>query len=98
MSKSQKKPEGISVAWRRLTHSWVLKLICLVLAFAVWQVIRESTSFEVVVTDIPLIVTAGDGHAVLEQSSDVVRIRFRGSREDVALITKDQIEIGRAHV
>ncbi len=93
MSKPQKKPTGVSAVWKRFTHSWVLKLICLVLAFAVWQGIRESTSFEVVVADIPLIVTAGDGHAVLEQSSDVVSVRFRGSREDISYISRDQISV-----
>lgn len=77
--------------WGTVTRNWMLKLLCLVLAFAVWQGIRESTSFEVVVADIPLRVTAGDGHAVLETSSDVVSIRFRGSREDISYISRDQV-------
>ncbi len=93
MSKSPKKPKGVSAMWKRLTHGWILKLVCLVLAFAVWQGIRESTSFEVVVADIPVRVTAGDGHAVLELSSDVVSIRFRGSREDISYISRDQISV-----
>jgi len=79
--------------WGTVRRNWILKLLCLILAFAVWQGIRESTSFEVVVADIPLIITAGDGHAVLEQSSDVVSIRFRGSREDISFISRDQVSV-----
>ena len=43
--------------------------------------------------DIPVIITAGDGHAVLEQSLDVVSIRFRGSREDISFISRDQVSV-----
>ena len=95
MSKGFKKPARPIVIslWKTMTRNWFLKQLCLVLAFAVWQGIRESTSFEVVVADIPLTVTAGDGHAVLEQSSDVVSIRFRGSREDISYISRDQISV-----
>jgi len=95
MSKGFQKPARPIVIslWKTMTRNWFLKLLCLVLAFAVWQGIRESTSFEVVVADIPLTVTAGDGHAVLEQSSDVVSIRFRGSREDISYISRDQISV-----
>jgi len=95
MSKGFQKlvSSNLTPLWKTMTRNWFLKLLCLVLAFAVWQGIRESTSFEVVVADIPLLVTAGDGHAVLEQSSDVVSIRFRGSREDISYISRDQISV-----
>ncbi len=79
--------------WGTVTRNWMLKLLCLALAFAVWQGIRESTSQEMVVADIPLMVTAGDGYAVLETSSEVVSIRFRGSREDISYISRDQISV-----
>jgi len=79
--------------WGTVRRNWILKLLCLILAFAVWQGVRESTSFEVVVADIPVTITAGDGHAVLEQSSDVVSIRFRGSREDISFISRDQVSV-----
>jgi len=79
--------------WETMTRNWMLKLLCLVLAFAVWQGVRESNSHEMVVADVPLVVTAGDGHAVLEQSSDVVSIRFRGSREDISYISRDQVSL-----
>ena len=76
-----------------LTRNWMLKLLCLILAFAVWQGVRESTSFEVVVAGIPLTVTAGQGYAVLDQSSDVVSVRFRGAREDINFISREQVSV-----
>jgi hypothetical protein len=70
-----------------------MKSLCLVLAFAVWQVIRENTSFEVSVADIPVLVTAGEGRAVFDRSTDTVNIRFRGSRDDIRFISSDQVEV-----
>jgi len=84
---------GLGLLWGAMTRNWILKLICLALAFAVWQGIRENTSFEVVLADIPLVVNAGAGHAVLDQSSDVVSIRFRGSREEISYIGRDQVSV-----
>ncbi|MFA7257409.1 MAG: CdaR family protein [Kiritimatiellales bacterium] len=79
--------------WKVISRNWMMKLLCLVLAFAVWQAVRENTSFEVMVTDIPVTVTAGDGRAVLDQSTDTVSIRFRGSRDDIRFISSDQVEV-----
>ncbi|MBI9019850.1 MAG: hypothetical protein JEZ10_01165 [Verrucomicrobia bacterium] len=91
-----RNPARLSLApvRRAMTRNWILKLLCLALAFAVWQGIRENTSFEVVLADIPLVVNAGAGHAVLDQSSDVVSIRFRGSREEISYIGRDQVSVG----
>lgn len=79
--------------WKRITKRWMVKLLCLLMAFVVWQGIRENTNFEVVVKEIPLTVRAGDGCAVLDQSGDVVSVRFRGSREDISFISRDQVSI-----
>ena len=79
--------------WGTMTRNWITKLFCLFLAFAVWQGIRESTSYEVLVSDIPVTVAAGDGYAVLDQSTDVVSIRFRGSRDEVRFISRDQVSL-----
>ena len=75
------------------TRNWIVKLVCLGLAFAVWQGIRQSTSYEVLVSDIPVMIAAGDGLAVQAQSTDVVSIRFRGSRDDVRFISRDQVSL-----
>lgn len=87
------RPFSLTPVWQVLGRNWMMKLLCLVLAFAVWQAIRENTSFEVVVADIPVAVTAGDGLAVFDQSTDTVSIRFRGSRDDVRFISIDQVAV-----
>lgn len=79
--------------WKPLTRNWLLKILCVALAFAAWQGIRESTSFEVVVAEIPVTILAGEGRAVLDQSTDVVSVRFRGSRDEIRFISRDQISI-----
>lgn len=84
---------NLSPLWESVTRNWMVKLFCIVLAFAVWQGVRESTSFEVVVSDIPVTVIAGEGRAVLDQSSDVVSIKFRGSQEDVRFMNRERISV-----
>ncbi|MGE4489307.1 MAG: YbbR-like domain-containing protein [Kiritimatiellales bacterium] len=79
--------------WATVSRNWMMKVFCLLMAFAVWQGVRENTSFEVVVTDIPVTILPGDGKAVLDQSTDTVSIRFRGSRDDVRFINNDQISV-----
>jgi len=92
---TNESPRSFSLrpAWRVIARNGPMKLLCLVMAFAVWQAVRENTSFEVMVTDIPVAVTAGEGRAVLEQSTDTVSIRFRGSRDDIRFISSDQVAV-----
>lgn len=87
------QPISLRSIWRFLIRNWTMKLLCLVLAFAVWQAVRENTSFEVVVADIPVAVTVGEGLAVFDRSTDTVNIRFRGSRDDIRFIGSDQVEV-----
>jgi YbbR domain-containing protein len=87
------QPVSLMSVWRFLIRNWMMKLLCLVLAFAVWQAVRENTSFEVVVADIPVTVTVGEGLAVFDQSTDTVNIRFRGSRDDIRFIDSEQVEV-----
>ena len=84
---------NLSPLWGTVTRNGMLKIFCLVLAFAVWQGVRESTSFEVVISDVPVTITAGAGRAVLDQSTDVVSIRFRGSRDDIRFISREQVSV-----
>lgn len=79
--------------WKIASRNGVMKLLCFGMAFAVWQAVRENTSFEVVVTDVPVTILAGEGRAVLDQSTDTVSIRFRGSRDDIRFISSDQVEV-----
>jgi YbbR domain-containing protein len=86
-------PISLAGVWRAVSRNWMMKLFCLLLAFAVWQAVRENTSFEVLVSNVPVTVTAGDGQAVFDQSTDTVNIRFRGSRDDIRFIGNDQVEV-----
>ena len=91
--KTPARPFRLMPVWRAISRNWMMKLFCLLLAFAVWQAVRENTSFEVLVADIPVSVAAGEGRAVLDQSTDTVSIRFRGSREDIRFISSDQVAV-----
>jgi YbbR domain-containing protein len=91
--KKPDQPLSLLRVWQAVSRNWTMKLFCLALAFAVWQAVRENISFEIVVADIPVVVTAGDGRAVFDRSTDTVNIRFRGSREDIRFISNDQVEI-----
>ena len=84
---------SLKPVWRVLNRNRMMKLFCLLLAFAVWQAVRENTSFEVMVANIPVSVLVGEGRAVLDQSTDTVSIRFRGSRDDIRFIGSDQVEV-----
>lgn len=86
-------PFSLKPVWRSLTRNWLMKLLCIALAFAVWQSVRENISYEVVVADVPVTVTAGEGRAVSDKSTDTVNIRFRGSRDDIRFISSDQVEV-----
>jgi YbbR domain-containing protein len=86
-------PLRLMPLWQAVSRNWVMKLLCLALAFAVWQAVRENTSFEIMVSDIPVTVTAGEGRAVFDQSTDTVSTRFRGSRDDIRFISSDQVSV-----
>jgi len=92
-AKKPARPFSLIPVWRVISRNWMMKLFCLLLAFAVWQAVRENTSFEVLVADIPVSVAASEGRAVLDQSTDTVSIRFRGSRDDIRFISNDQVEV-----
>lgn len=79
--------------WETMSRNWFLKLLCLVLAFVVWQGVRQSNSQEMVVQEVPVTIAVERGMAVLEQSTDVVSIRFRGSSDDLRFISRDQVSL-----
>ncbi|MDO9542646.1 MAG: CdaR family protein [Kiritimatiellia bacterium] len=69
-----------------------LKLLALVLAIFSWYAIRETINYEIIIPNIPVEFKIGDGWAVLRQSSDSVRVTFRGSQENIRLIDHKQIK------
>lgn len=70
-----------------------LKLAALVLAVLTWYYIRDITSFEEQISDIPLQITVPDGTAIKELSTPTVTVRFRGSEADLRNLDKTQIRV-----
>ncbi len=68
-----------------------LKLLALALALVSWYAIRETISFEITVSDIPLDIKVDEGWSVLRQSADSVTATFRGSQEDIRLLDQKQL-------
>lgn len=69
-----------------------IKILSLFLAIISWYAVRETISFEVIIPDIPLEIQIAEGWAVLQQSTNVVIVAFRGSQEDIRLLDKKQIK------
>jgi len=78
---------------RMVFHNKGAKLIALVLAAVTWYAIRSAISFEMTVTDIPLTIQVDDGWAILDRSAKAVEVMFRGSREDMRYLNRDQIKV-----
>lgn len=70
-----------------------LKFFALVLAVMVWQGIRENTRFETQVRNVPVVIDTPEGWAVLDKSTDRVDIVFRGSREDLKDLDRQQVQV-----
>ena len=69
------------------------KLAALALAVVGWYAIRGTISFENVITGVPLTIRLSDEWAVLETSTDVVDIVFKGSRDDLFLLNRGAVEL-----
>jgi len=70
-----------------------IMLICLILAFFAWQIIRRNTGFEIMIRDVGVDVEVPDGWAVSEKSVHKVNIIFRGSREDIRYLNNEQLRV-----
>lgn len=75
-----------------ITNNLGLKIASLLLAVVSWFAIRETISFEVSVTGIPLQIQTAEGWAVFRQSDNAVTATFRGSQEDIRLLDQNQIK------
>jgi len=69
------------------------KLAALVIAVATWYAIQPAISYESLISDIPVRVLVDPGWAVLEQSSSMVDVHFRGSREGIRYLRQDELEV-----
>ncbi len=81
-------------AWRKVPlRNWKWKLLALVLAMFTWYAIQGATSNEAEIQDVPLVIKAGEGWAVLSRSADAVTVSFRGSQEDLLRLNRDNLEV-----
>jgi len=78
---------------RMLLHSKGQKLAAVVIAVVTWYAIQPAISYESVISDVPVRVMVDTGWAVLEQSSSVVDVHFRGSREGIRYLRQDELEV-----
>ncbi|MFH0879473.1 MAG: hypothetical protein V2A34_07140, partial [Lentisphaerota bacterium] len=76
-----------------IRHNLMSKLAALLLACVSWYAIRAATSFEAEIADIPLTVITDGGWAVMEKSSKTVDVLFRGSKEDIRYLKREEIKV-----
>jgi len=84
-------PNKVISLIRLLTNNWWLKLLALCLAAVSFYAIRGATGYEVEYS-IPVEVAVEPGIAVLNQEPATVRVRFRGSREDLLRLDERHIK------
>ncbi len=83
----------LSRIWQRLRNEKWLLLTCVILSFFAWQGIRKNIGFEVSVSDIAVDIDVPAKWAVWEKSVHRVNIVFRGSREDIRYLNKEQLRV-----
>lgn len=76
-----------------ILQNWKLKLTSLVLAYLTWMLVNQVTGFEKVFDEVPLVVLTDEGWALREQSTDVVEVDFRGSRDDINRLKSEEIKV-----
>jgi len=78
---------------RIFTENKGLKLLGLILALITWYAIQGVINFEIVLMDVPVRIEVNKGWAVLDRSTDVVDIQFRGPQEDLLRLNRDYVEV-----
>jgi YbbR domain-containing protein len=76
--------------WRRNLGA---RALALALAIFVWSAIREATSYDTVVEDVPIIVRCDEGLALLDLSDESTDVRFRGTWTDIRDLSRDQVQV-----
>lgn len=74
-------------------HNKGKKIVALFLALVTWYAIQAAISFETVISDVPLVVEADPGWAVLDRSARTVDILFRGPQEEIRYLDGEQVKV-----
>ncbi len=86
-------PPKFEESFRVIRNNGGLKLIALLLSIAAWYAIRDTTSNETLVKDVPLTIRLDPGWSVLDRTVNDVDIQFRGSAQDLRFLNRDQIMV-----
>ena len=70
-----------------------LKVGSLLLAAIVWLAIEEMISFEKTVTRVPVHIRTAPGWIVEEQDPRTADVLFRGTRDDIGYLSRDQLSL-----
>lgn len=70
-----------------------LKILSLLLAAICWYLIREMTSFEIVIRNVPIKVLVAPGLAVRELSANATEVTLRGAQSDVLQIRSEAVAV-----
>ncbi len=85
--------DRLSRFWSNLRKEKWLILLCLVLSFCSWQLIRRNISFPLRMDGIPVEIDVPQDWAVLNRSFDTVDVRLLGSREDIRDLSRGPLRI-----
>ncbi len=75
------------------TKNRALKMLAVILAFATWFTIRDATSFQDMVQNVPVEITVAGGWAVQSRSINTVNVMVRGSESQIRFLDKDDVRI-----
>ncbi|HBA85263.1 MAG TPA: hypothetical protein DCZ95_14340 [Verrucomicrobia bacterium] len=84
---------SISLFQNAFKRNKTSKVAAIFLAVISWYAIRAAISFETEIKDIPLTIEVDNGWAILERSARTVDITFRGSKEDIRYLNRDDIRV-----
>ncbi len=76
--------------WRRNRGE---RALALTLAVIVWYAIREATSYDTVIEDVPIVVLRDEGVALLDLSDETTDVRFSGTRSDLRDLSRGQVQV-----
>lgn len=75
-------------------HNKGVKLLSLILAWASWTLIQDVISYEVKITEIPVVVRVDQpGWAVLDMSPQSVNVVFRGPQEQIWEMDRNRVKV-----
>ncbi|NCD33537.1 MAG: hypothetical protein EOL87_09005 [Spartobacteria bacterium] len=79
----------LNISFRNL---WT-RILALLVAVIVWYAVMSVNSFQTQIDNIPVRILVNENWAVLEQTSDIIDLYFRGSKDDLLKLNREQISV-----